>query len=148
VASDLRSIAAATIGDAFKQGKHDGKIDAARAVELRPYGGPGGGHHVPAKSGFRGASGYNPNEVLAIPNAELARLGVSHPTVTGAQAQFYRAFSQTGKPLTWEAIQTIETQALVRGGMNARQAAATVQKAIEALKDAGVSGPTRIPWGG
>lgn len=120
----------------------------SRGAELRPYGGPGGGHHVLAKSGFRGAPGYNLNEALAIPNAELARLGVEHPRVTGAQPQLYRAFSQTGKPLTWKAIKTIETQALVRGGMDAKHAAATVQKAIQALKDAGVSGPTRIPWGG
>jgi hypothetical protein len=118
------------------------------AAELRPYGGSGGGHHVPAKSGFEGAPGYNPSEALAIPNAELAKLGVSHPTVTGAQAQLYRAFAQTGQTLTWEAMEAIETQALIRGGMDASQALATVRKAIAALKEAGVSGPTRIPWGG
>jgi hypothetical protein len=45
-------------------------------------------------------------------------------------------------------METIETQALITGGMEAEMARATVQKAIQALKDAGVSGPTRIPWGG
>jgi hypothetical protein len=45
-------------------------------------------------------------------------------------------------------MEAIETQALIRGGMDASQALATVRKAITALKEAGVSGPTRIPWGG
>lgn len=121
---------------------------APSAAELRPYGGPGGGHHLPAKSGFAGAPGYNANQALAIPNAELARLGVRHELVTGAQMTGYRAFGQTGATLTWEAMQHIETQALIRGGMNAAQARATVQQAIQALRNAGVSGPTRIPWGG
>ena len=69
-------------------------------VALQPYGGPGGGHHVPAKSAFAGAPGHNSNTALAIPNAELARLGVSHSAVTGAQMTGYRAFARTGAPLT------------------------------------------------
>jgi hypothetical protein len=118
------------------------------AAQLRPYGGPGGGHHVPAQSAFRGAAGYDPNAALAIPNAELARLGVRHELVTGAQMTGYRALAQSGGTLTWEAVAQIETQALIRGGMQPATAQATVQQAIQALKNAGVSGPTRIPWGG
>ena len=121
---------------------------AVEAAELKPYGGPGGGHHVPAKKAFEGAPGYDLNKALAVPNAELARLGVDHGLVTGGQSMGYRAFAQTGKTLTWEAVAEIETQALIRGGMDAGMARATVQKGIQALKDAGVSGPTRIPWGG
>jgi RHS repeat-associated protein len=68
---------------------------AAEGAALRPYGGPGGGHHVPAKSAFAGAPGYAPNAALAIPNAELARLGVSHSAVTGAQMTGYRALITT-----------------------------------------------------
>jgi len=60
----------------------------------------------------------------------------------------YKAFAQTGATLTWQAVEGIETQALVRGGMQPGIARATVLKAIQALKDAGVSAPTRIPWGG
>jgi hypothetical protein len=66
---------------------------ASEGAALRKYGGPGGGHHVPAKSAFRDAPGYDLNEALAISNAELARLGVSHPAVTAGQMQGYRAFS-------------------------------------------------------
>jgi hypothetical protein len=124
--------------------------DVARASEgaaLRRYGGPGGGHHVPAKSAFDGAPGYNLNDALAIPNAELTRLGVSHPAVTAGQMQGYRAFAATGESLTWDAVSTIETNALVRGGMSPEMASTNVSEAIRALQQAGVAGPTRIPWG-
>jgi RHS repeat-associated protein len=121
----------------------------AEAAELQPYGGSGGGHHVPAKSAFTGAPSYDANKALAIPNAELQRLGVQHfELVTPAQRALYTAFAKTGQKLTWDAVQKIETQALVRGGMNPNMAQQTVQKAIQGLKDAGVAGPTRIPWGG
>ena len=102
---------------------------------------------MPAKSAFTGAAGYDVNAALAIPNAELARLGVSHSAVSGAQMTGYKAFAKTGAPLTWEAVSTIETNALVRGNMAPDMARATVTRAIDALKQAGVSGPTRIPWG-
>ncbi|MCB9763206.1 MAG: hypothetical protein H6739_25745 [Alphaproteobacteria bacterium] len=118
-----------------------------KAAELRPYGGPGGGHHVPAKSAFRGADAYDVNKALAIPNAELKRLGVAHSAVSGAQASAYRAFSTTGGTLTWDVVARIEVDALVKGGMSRDMAAATVQEGIIALQKAGVPGPTRIPWG-
>ena len=125
-----------------------GKIaDAASGATLRPYGGPGGGHHVPAQSAFRGAAGYDPKVALAIPNAELARLGVSHSAITGAQMTGYRALAQSGKPLTWHTVMAVEVNALVRGGMSREMARSTAATAIRALKDAGVAGPTRIPWG-
>lgn len=120
----------------------------AKGAVLRPYGGPGGGHHIPAKGAFTGAPRYDMNAALAIPNVELARLGVTHSVVSGTQMTGYRAFAQTGAPLTWEAIASIEANALVRGGMAPEMARATVSRAIQALKDAGVAGPTRIPWGG
>ena len=119
----------------------------AKAAEMRPYGGPGGGHHVPAKSAFVGAAGYDATQALAIPNATLARLGVSHSAITGAQMTGYRAIAQSGEAITWEAIQSVETNALIRGGMSPTMARETVMKAIKALKNAGVAGPTRIPWG-
>ncbi|MCR4415680.1 MAG: hypothetical protein NUV77_24980, partial [Thermoguttaceae bacterium] len=87
-------------------------------------------------------------EWLPIPNAELARLGISHSAITAAQQSLYRAFAQTGRPLTWEAVEAIETQALIKAGMNPQEAAATVRAAIDALKSAGVVAPSWIPWGG
>ena len=119
----------------------------AKSAELKPYGGPGGGHHVPAKSAFPGAEGYDLNKALAIPNEELARLNVRHGLISGAQQILYRAFGKTSKTLTWEVMEKIETQALVKGGMNFDTAQATVKQAINALREAGVAAPTKIPWG-
>lgn len=83
-----------------------------------------------------------------MPNAEMGRLGVYHPDVTAAQMSGYRSFAKTGGNLTWGDVARIETNALVSGGMTREMASATVRQGIEALQKAGVSGPTRIPWGG
>jgi hypothetical protein len=118
-----------------------------KPAKLEPYK-DGGGHHVPAKRAFEGAPGYDPKKALAIPKAELKGVGVqSHGKVTGAQLTRYKAFAETGQPLTWEVMAKIETEALVDGGMNLDMAKATVTKAIQALKDGGVAAPIRIPWG-
>jgi RHS repeat-associated protein len=122
-------------------------LGLARSCKLRPYRGPGGGHHVPAKSAFIGAPNYDERKALAIPNDELARLNVSHGTVSGAQQTLYRAFAKKNRPLTWEDMSSIETKALVRGGMDENLARSVVSEAIKSLQAAGVAGPTRIPWG-
>ncbi|GEM_PF-2319365 len=114
---------------------------------LQPYR-VGRGHHVPAQNAFLGEPAYNPQTALAIPKAELEIQGVKHTVITVAQQALYRAFAKTGQPLTWDAMQSIETQALVKGGMKPLTAQAIVTKAINALKAAGVKGPTKIPWGG
>ena len=114
---------------------------------IKPYR-VGEGHHVPAQNAFLGEPAYDPDAALAIPKSELAAQGIKHPEITGAQQSLYRAYAKTGKPLTWDAMQSIETQALVKAGMNPGMAQATVTKAINALKAAGVKGATKIPWGG
>jgi RHS repeat-associated protein len=131
------------------KGELRAEVNAAEeTAKLKPYSGPGGGHHVPARKAFEGAAAYDVNAALAIPNAELERLGVKHSQVTGAQASMYRAFSKTGEALTWQQVSRIEAAALVAGGMDPKLATATVGAAIKSLRDAGVAGPTRIPWGG
>jgi hypothetical protein len=77
-------------------------------------------------------------------------LNIEHPVgeLTKAQREAYQALAKTGKLPTWEEIAKIETDALVKGGMKPDMAQATVAKAIKALKDAGVAGPVRTPWGG
>ena len=123
------------------------RVPKAPAAKLEPYK-QGGGHHVPAKRAFEGASGYDPQKALAIPKAELSKLGIDHAEkLTPEQMKAYKAFAKTGQPLTWEAIATIETEALVKAGMPLDMAKATLAKAIQALKDAGVAAPVRIPWG-
>jgi hypothetical protein len=92
--------------------------------------------------------GYDPNKALAIPNTALDSLGLKHrKKITTAQRKRYSAFAETGQPLTWEAMAKIETEALVEAGMELGMAKATVAKAIQWLKDQGVAGPVRTPWG-
>jgi len=59
--------------------------DGAGSTELCPYMVLDHEHYTTSipnlkesrpQSAFQGATGYNPNSALAIPNAELARLGV------------------------------------------------------------------------
>ena len=69
------------------------------------------------------------------------------PMKTPEQMKAYKAFAKTGQPLTWEAIATIEIEALVKAGMPLEMAKATLTKSIQALKAAGVAAPVRIPWG-
>ena len=114
---------------------------------LKPYE-VGQGHHIPAKEAFKGDPAYNPDAAPAIPKSELKLQGIEHTKVTGVQQKLYRAYAKTGQPLTWDAMRSIETQALVRAGMNPGAAQAAVAGAINALKAAGVKGPTKIPWGG
>jgi len=68
-----------------------------------------------------------------------------------AQQTMYRAFARTGRKLTWEIIERIESEALMRGarpgGLNEEIARKAVAEAVTFLKNAGIEGPTRIPWG-
>lgn len=116
------------------------------SAALGPYGGTGGGHHVLLKKAFEGAKNYDLNAALAIPNEELARLGLKHKVISGRQQTLYRAFAKTGERLTLDDIAKIEEQALIDAKMDRKMAKATVQKAVAHLKAVRVPGPTRIPW--
>lgn len=83
-----------------------------------------------------------------MPNEVMKKLDIKHQVITQWQRRLSREFSQSGRELTWEVVQEIETRALVASGMPQEMAEATVKHAIEALKQAGVSKPTHIPWGG
>ncbi len=114
---------------------------------LRPYGRPGGGHHVPAKKVFEGDPDYDADQALAIPNEELTRLSVDHYRVTAGQQTGYIAFAKTGARLTWIDVENIETDALIQAEMPPAMAARVVARAILDLQNAGVRNPTAIPWG-
>jgi hypothetical protein len=117
--------------------------------ELRPYGGSGGGHHIPAKRAFQGAPNYDPNSALAIPRAELDRLNISHGQITGGQAAGYTAVGTKGDTtLSWDDIEKVEIWALEYAGMERGMAVDVVERAISALRRSGVKRATRIPWVG
>jgi len=123
------------------------KSSNSQPTALKPYS-EDGGHHIPAKKAFEDDPAYNPNDALAIPNAELESLGLRHSKITGAQKTLYSAYAKQGKPLTWDAVESIETRALIKSGLDPGRAAATVRETIKALIASGVKVPTRIPWGG
>ena len=79
-------------------------------------------------------------------NAELERLGLNHNMITGARASLYTAFAKTEEKLTWESMASIETAALVKAKMDPGLARATVDRAIEALKEAAL--PDRLEFPG
>lgn len=137
---------AAAAGIGRSGGRIGGEAEAGleEGPALRQYG-FGGGHHVPAKSVLRGANGFSKWRGPAIPKDELARLKINHGLVTKAQLAGYRALARSGVPLTWEAVEEVETNALVHAGMKPSAARATVQRAIKHLREPGVVAPTRYP---
>jgi RHS repeat-associated protein len=120
--------------------------DIPNPAKLTPYAGSGG-HHVFAKRAFEGVKGYDPKAALAVTDAELARLGVRHSMITGAQSSLYSKFAKTGRKLTLGQMASIETKALIQVGMDPAVARATVDAALAPLRQAGIQ-PIRIPWGG
>jgi len=115
-------------------------------VRVQPYGGPGGGHHLLAKSAFRGAKGNDTNAMLAIPNDELARFKIYHPDISGAQQKGYRAFARKEIPLSLDGAGEIDGQALIDAGLAPKAARNAMQQAVAWARARGIK-PTRIPWG-
>lgn len=52
---------------------------------MKAYGGPGGGHHIPAKAAFQNAANYDPLKALALSNSDMDKLNIDHRKITGAQ---------------------------------------------------------------
>jgi hypothetical protein len=105
------------------------------------------GHHLMAKSAFKDVNGYDLKKALTISNSKLAEFDVEHTTITGQQKKLYTAYSKTGKPLTMESMKEIEIKALTNSGIPLNYAKNWVEKAITELKKAGITNPSRIPWG-
>ena len=84
------------------------------------------------------------NEALAIPNAELKRLGVYHPDVTSGQMAGYRALAKTGGNLTWGDVARIETNAHAFHGEEDDMPSPEVERfakiLVEQVRDAAISG--------
>ncbi|MGZ3759791.1 MAG: hypothetical protein ACXVAY_12920 [Mucilaginibacter sp.] len=62
--------------------------------------------------------------------------------------KLYKAFAATGATLTWDVMAKIETKVLVTAGLEQGLAQREVTNMINALKESGVTGPTKIPWSG
>jgi hypothetical protein len=95
---------------------------------------------------FSKAKNYDPNDAPAIANEIMEKYHLVHTNISRAQNFLYRAFAKTGKPVTWEVMRRIETDALVAQGLPRAVARATVDKAIALLKSRGVTGPFINPF--
>ncbi len=117
-------------------------------VQLRPYGGPGGGarHHAPAKKAFEGDSIYNANRAIAVPISELRAHGVNHAVVSCAQKTLYTQARPAGQAISWELMERVKVQALIRRGMSPQLAPDVVRRSIDSLNQQGCT-PRRVPWG-
>jgi hypothetical protein len=136
-------VAGSGMGNIAKGGS---KAEAALDDGLGTYASQGG-HHPMAKSAFNGVIGYDYKEALSISASKLAEFDVTHATITGQQIKLYSAFSKTGESLTIDAMKQIEIKAMTNSGVPLNYAKNAVEKAIAALKEAGITQPSRIPWG-
>jgi hypothetical protein len=86
---------------------------------------------------------------LSIPMAELEKLGVLHPKLTGAQRRLYVEFGKSGRLLTLDGVAAIETRALIEVGVPKRLAHRLVRTALDDLTaTTGITMPRNIPWVG
>ena len=119
---------------------------------LKPYGGKdgGGGHHLFAKSGFRGVKGYDDNDQLAIPKTELDRLGIEHDLITGTQHVGYVKWAKEnpGVRMTLDDMEGVEFEALVKNSCPGDVAREYLRQGKEDLVKKGFTNPSWIPWVG
>lgn len=121
----------------------------AHKIKLTPYGGSGGGHHLPAQATLKGAPAADVNVWPAMSNPELRKWNLWHPDITAAQRRWYMAFGEGGERMEWEDAAGIETQSLLETGIgNADTAADAAQRSVNFQRKSGISAPTWIPWVG
>ena len=86
---------------------------------------------------------------LAIPNSELAALGLKHTgpgSITNAQRLLIKRLVMSGAPNTTKAQAGIARAALVRAGLPSDEARMVVAKAVKVVESRGVMAPAHMPW--
>jgi hypothetical protein len=119
------------------------------ACKLTPYA-VDDGHHIFAKSAFKGLKDYDERKALSIGASELARLSLTHRGVNGMtsmQQRLFRELAASGRPNTLEEHATIAIKALIAGGLRSKEANRIVAEALDQLKSWGITAPIHIPWG-
>jgi hypothetical protein len=149
-----RAAKAADVGDAAGDVARRVDVeDMARRVddiELRSYGGPGGGHHIHSKKGLEGHPHYDLYEALCLQNKTIEAQGWVHADMTTKQRQM---FKKLGKGIdagtarnTMMVHNRIAVESLVAGGVSRPQARRLVARSLWDLRARGVRYPTRVPW--
>ncbi|HZB32323.1 MAG TPA: SpvB/TcaC N-terminal domain-containing protein [Streptosporangiaceae bacterium] len=115
----------------------------------------GGGHHAPSqaamkdKKGGPNVAGYNPRDVLAIPEDVLKDLGIKHSDIRPHQADLFKAWrsKNPNANLTYDDLYDIEVEAMIRAGANDPDAVrALVAHIIQDHIKRGVAPPGRVPY--
>ena len=104
------------------------------------------GHHVFAKSGFRGHPAYDPQKGFSISQEFMENHGWRHRDMTLAQRQLFHELAASGRPNTLAEHTRIAVEALKAGGATEVEAKAIVSQALDDLGEQDITAPTRIPW--
>ncbi|WP_062056044.1 hypothetical protein [Aquimarina longa] len=108
------------------------------------------GHHPLAKKAFEGIDTYSFRDAFSVSNNKLRDYDVAHSTITGKQNSLYSNWKRTNpnKEMTINDMSKIELEAMVQSGVPEDVAKGWVIKALEDLKNQGVSEIKNIPWNG
>ena len=105
-----------------------------------------GGHHVYAKSGFRGHPEYDPQKGFSISQEFMESQDWSHGHMTSDQRRLFDELAASGRPNSLAEHTRIAVEALMAGGATEAEARAIVAHALSDLRSQGIVAPTRIPW--
>jgi len=102
-----------------------------------------------AKKSFEGEAVYNADEAFSVSANSLGGQAV-HNKITGRQKSLYTRWKRDNpnKRMTVDEMANIEVQAMVEAGIPEDIAKGWVVKALEDLKNQGVTEIIRIPWNG
>jgi len=112
-----------------------------------------GGHHPLAKKAFEGHDAYSYRDAFSVSENKLNEItgfDNTHNLITGKQNSLYTAWKAVNpnRAMTINEMANIEIQAMVLSGIPEDVATGWVIKALEDLKQQGVSAIENIPWNG
>jgi hypothetical protein len=107
------------------------------------------GHHPLAKAAFKGDPNYDLYDAFSVSTEVLGGQSI-HNAITGKQNSLYSAWKNNNpnKIMTLSDMVGIELQAMIDAGIPADVASGWMVKALENLKEQGVTRITNIPWNG
>jgi RHS repeat-associated protein len=134
---------------------NDAAASMAKLIELeailKASGGTGeygdvGGHHIHAKSAFKGVASYDPNTGFSISQEYMNQRGWNHQAMTNEQRSLFKELAASGRPNTLTEHTNIAVKALQAGGASLQEARNLVGESLNNLRNQGVTTPSNIPW--
>jgi RHS repeat-associated protein len=104
-----------------------------------------GGHHIHAKSLFKGDPNYSPGNGLSVGQRLIEEGNLNHPAMTTRQREEYRAPSAQKKVPSWREHNRIAVEALKEGGVGEPEARGLVARSMRMLRELKVKLPSRLP---